>query len=134
MCDAFEIPQGAKPARYVLAISRGERVPAGGWSLKRSRPASRESEPDFGLKEQLQLLEAGVAAWNAWRAKSPKAEVQLASEKLNDRDLKGINLSGANLERANFSGSDLTNANFSKALPVRPVSQGQGSQRQLQQL
>jgi uncharacterized protein YjbI with pentapeptide repeats len=115
MCDAFEIPQGAKPARYVLAISRGERVPAGEWNLKRSRPASSESETDLGVREQRQVLEAGVDAWNAWRAKNPRVEVQLASEKLNGRDLKGINLSGANLERANFSGSDLTNANFSKA-------------------
>lgn len=112
---SFRIPKGATPARYVLAISSGARAPAGEWQLRRSRQASVELEPDFGVEEQLQLLETGVKAWNAWRAKYPKVEIQLASAKLHGRDLKGIDLSGANLEHTNFGASDLTDANLSRA-------------------
>jgi uncharacterized protein YjbI with pentapeptide repeats len=115
MCDAFKIRQGAKPARYVLAVSSWDRAPAGEWRLKHSPRNSVESERDFGVKEQLQLLETGVKAWNAWRAKHPKVEIHLAGEKLQGRDLQGIDLSGANLERTNFGGSDLKDANLSKA-------------------
>jgi uncharacterized protein YjbI with pentapeptide repeats len=114
-CDSFRIPEGATPARYVLAISSGARAPAAEWQLKRSHQASFELEPDFGVNEQLQLLEAGVEAWNAWRAAHPKVEIHLASAKLHDRNLRGIDLSGANLERANFGGSDLTDADISRA-------------------
>jgi len=115
MCDTFEIPEKAKPALYALATSGEGRAPAGEWRLKRSRQASIEWKPDCGLKAQRQLLETGVKAWNAWRKAHPKVEVHLASENLNGRDLKGIDLSRANLEGTNFAGSDLTNANFSQA-------------------
>jgi uncharacterized protein YjbI with pentapeptide repeats len=111
MCDAFMIPQEAKPARYVLGIGSG---PAGEWRLE-SQQNSVESEPAFSLKDQLQLLESGVSAWNVWREKHPNLEIHLASAKLRDRSLRGINLAGANLEYADFGGSDLRDANFSKA-------------------
>jgi uncharacterized protein YjbI with pentapeptide repeats len=98
-----------------LAISSGARAPAGEWQLKRSRQASGDLEPDFGVKEQLQLLETGVEAWNAWRAKYPEIEIQLASTRLDGRNLESIDLSGANLEHANFRGSNLRHANFTRA-------------------
>jgi uncharacterized protein YjbI with pentapeptide repeats len=113
MCDAFRIPQGARPSRYVLAIGSWSRAQAGEWRLERSRAV--ESEPEFGVDEQLKLLESGVEAWNAWRKKHPKVEVQLASAKLQNRDLKGIDLSHANLESANLAESDLRNADFTGA-------------------
>ena len=113
MCDAFEIPLNATPARYVLAIGGGSRAPAGEWSLKRSRQS--DPEPEFGLEEQVRLLGQGAEAWNAWRARDPSVEIHLAGAKLADRDLRGIDLSGASLERTSFAGSDLRGANFSKA-------------------
>jgi uncharacterized protein YjbI with pentapeptide repeats len=113
-CDTFRIPKGATPARYVLAISSRARAPAGEWRLKRTQ-TSGELEPDFGIKEQLRLLDTGVEAWNAWREKHPEIEIHLASASLRDRNLKGIDLSGANIEHANFGGSDLTNANLARA-------------------
>ena len=114
-CDSFRIPKGATPARYVLPLESVARARAGEWQLMRSRQDEGEAEPEFGVKEQLQLLEKGVDAWNAWRAKYPTVEIQLASARLRDRKLAGIDLSGANLEGANFVESDLTDANFSGA-------------------
>jgi len=113
MCDAFEIPLNATPARYVLAIGGGSRAPAGEWSLQRSRQGDAGSEP--GLEKQLQLLGQGAEAWNAWRAGNRSVEIHLAGARLDDRDLRGIDLSGASLERTSFAGSDLRGANFSRA-------------------
>ena len=113
MYDAFEIPLNATPARYVLAIAGGSRVPAGEWNLRRSRQVDAGSE--LGLEKQLQLLGQGAEAWNAWRAGNPSVEIHLAGARLDDRDLRGIDLSGASLERTSFAGSDLRGANFSRA-------------------
>lgn len=95
-CDCFRLPFGATPARYILAIDSSARAPAGRWKLTRSRAPSPELERGLSPESQLQLLETGVEAWNAWRAKNRNIEVHLAGARLNGRNLKKIDLSGAN--------------------------------------
>jgi uncharacterized protein YjbI with pentapeptide repeats len=89
--------------------------------------------------EQLKVLQQGVEAWNAWRAKEPSvrqdlrgpadlsqaylvgvnlAEANLSGAKLASADLSGAdlieaNLFGANLGRANLRGANLFGANLS---------------------
>ncbi|CAK8718194.1 hypothetical protein GKODMF_09780 [Candidatus Electrothrix gigas] len=41
-------------------------------------------------REQLKILEQGVAAWNAWRGEHPDAKIDLRGAKLG-RDLSGAN-------------------------------------------
>jgi Pentapeptide repeats (8 copies) len=80
--------------------------------------------------EHVALLKKGVAAWNAWREKSPDIRPDLSGANLSEADLSGANLSeadltgadlfkaklsGADLIRAKLSGADLTGANLSEA-------------------
>jgi hypothetical protein len=67
--------------------------------------------------EHLQILEQGVAAWNAWRRQHSDTipdlcminfeGAELAGVMLDRVDLRGTILDGANLRGANFSGANL---------------------------
>ncbi|MDH5527073.1 MAG: toll/interleukin-1 receptor domain-containing protein [Nitrospirota bacterium] len=61
------------------------------------------------------MLEQGVAAWNAWREKSPDVRPNLKCAQLYKADLRGANLRNANLRDANLRGADLRDANLRDA-------------------
>jgi len=63
----------------------------------------------------LARLEQGVAAWNAWRRRSPTVNPDLSRAFLIDAELRGINLANTNLERANLRMSILSRANLTRA-------------------
>src|SRR5215469_11900383 len=75
--------------------------------------------------DQLNILQQGVDAWNAWRKREPLItpdlrEADLSSANLRGADLCGThlgraNLRGANLRRANLRGADLRGANLWEA-------------------
>jgi hypothetical protein len=56
---------------------------------------------------QLEILKSGVTAWNEWREKNPKAEIDLQKA-----SLEGVNLKGADLRRANFKEANLSKADI----------------------
>jgi uncharacterized protein YjbI with pentapeptide repeats len=68
--------------------------------------------------DHLNMLQQGVAAWNAWREREPSITPDLYEANLTDAEdlaranLSGANLSGANLSGANLSGADLGHANL----------------------
>ncbi|MGL5509607.1 MAG: pentapeptide repeat-containing protein, partial [Microcoleaceae cyanobacterium] len=55
--------------------------------------------------EHLTAIYQGAEYWNTWRKQYPEILPDLSQ-----RDLRGINLSGANLANIDFSYSDLSNA------------------------
>jgi uncharacterized protein YjbI with pentapeptide repeats len=59
--------------------------------------------------EQLALLKAGVAGWNAWR------EANYESIYLAFADLTGVDLAGANLSEADLTRAKLVSVNLSGA-------------------
>lgn len=73
----------------------------------------------------LHQLQAGIAAWNAWRAAQPELRPVLAQASLRAMDLSGADLShtdlsgadlrGARLVEADLRGADLSGANLFKA-------------------
>ena len=65
--------------------------------------------------DHLELLQQGVDAWNAWRAKEPSIEADLFEANLSGADLSGTNLSGANLFGANLIRANLFGANLHRA-------------------
>jgi len=65
--------------------------------------------------KHLARLEQGVAAWNAWRRRSPTVNPDLSRAFLIEAELRGINLSNTNLERANLRMSTLSRANLTRA-------------------
>jgi uncharacterized protein YjbI with pentapeptide repeats len=72
--------------------------------------------------EHLQILQQGVEAWNAWRARNwvnfvpDFTEVVLIAVDLAEADLRGVNLTGANLAEADLRGVNLTRANLTDAV------------------
>jgi len=66
--------------------------------------------------KHLARLEQGVAAWNAWRRRSPTVNPDLSRAFLIEAELRGINLSNTNLERANLRMSTLSRANLTRAV------------------
>jgi uncharacterized protein YjbI with pentapeptide repeats len=79
-----------------------------------------EERPD----EHEQILEKGVANWNAWRKRNPTIVPDLFAANLKGAYLSKIDLSKANLARADLSDADLIeadlrNANLTEALVVR---------------
>lgn len=78
----------------------------------------------FFAPEHLKVLEQGVKAWNAWRARNPKIKPGLSDTVLFRKDLRKINLRNASLARArlstsNLRGADLRNADLRGAPLVR---------------
>ena len=65
--------------------------------------------------KHLARLVQGVAAWNAWRRRSPTVNPDLSRAFLIEAELRGINLSNTNLERANLRMSTLSRANLTRA-------------------
>ncbi len=73
----------------------------------------------------LHQLQAGIAAWNAWRAAQPELRPVLAQASLRAMDLSGADLShtdlsgadlrGTRLVGADLRGADLSGANLFKA-------------------
>lgn len=51
-------------------------------------------------------------AWNAWRRRNPKKEIDLSHADLSGLELKGANLDDANLRSANLSASNLFRASL----------------------
>jgi uncharacterized protein YjbI with pentapeptide repeats len=84
--------------------------------------------------EHLQVLERGVAAWNAWRQQHPAIEPDLTGVDLQDRDLGGVffaatrlagaRLAGANLHQARLTRADLTHADLSGCNLHRAILSG----------
>lgn len=66
-------------------------------------------------KEQIDILQQGVPAWNAWRMKYPRTMIDLSEADLRGADLTGVRLAGSFLFRADFSGATLTGAKLSGA-------------------
>jgi uncharacterized protein YjbI with pentapeptide repeats len=65
--------------------------------------------------EHVALLKQGVAAWNAWREKSPEIRpdlrgATLIGAALGGADLRGARLAGADLGKAHLSGAHLSGA------------------------
>jgi hypothetical protein len=60
--------------------------------------------------EHLEILQHGIAVWNAWRTKE-RSIIPV----LNGANLEGANLSGANLGEANLNEAKLEGANLSEA-------------------
>jgi hypothetical protein len=56
----------------------------------------------------LEVLQQGIAAWNAWRAEEPVVKPDLSGAKLEKANLSGANLSFATLVEADFTNVDLT--------------------------
>lgn len=65
--------------------------------------------------EHVEILRAGVAAWNRWRDGNPDTRPSLASVNLNVALLVDANLSGADLREATLAGALLTGADLSGA-------------------
>lgn len=70
--------------------------------------------------EQLEILQQGVPAWNAWRAAHPQAVIDLSGADLFGADLSRANLNSANLEKAflekaRLAETDLMGADLSRA-------------------
>jgi hypothetical protein len=63
--------------------------------------------------EQLQLLQQGVASWNAWRVDHPDTVPDLRDANLAELDLRGVNFADADLGGADLRGTDLSKANLS---------------------
>ena len=76
-------------------------------------------------EDHLRRLQAGSAAWNAWRAARPEIRpalaqaslraMDLSSADLSRADLSGADLRGARLAAADLRGADLRSANLFKA-------------------
>lgn len=68
----------------------------------------------------LTLLNSGIANWNQWRAKNPKASCDLAGQNLSggyffEGNFREVNLQNATLHRACFIGADLRDADLRHA-------------------
>ncbi len=63
-------------------------------------------------QEQLELLEQGVPAWNAWRSAHPNEKIDLMSADLLQADLSGIDLHDADLRRMNLREVNLSDADL----------------------
>ena len=61
-------------------------------------------------EDHLRRLQAGSAAWNAWRAARPEIRPALAQA-----SLRAMDLSGCDLGRADLSGADLRGARLAAA-------------------
>src|SRR5256885_4825958 len=76
----------------------------------------------MGNAQQMELLNRGVAAWNAWRDADPETVVELSEfvpsgEALRRRGphswwLAGANLRGAHLQRAHLGAVDLSGSDL----------------------
>lgn len=76
-------------------------------------------------QKQLEILNEGVAVWNKWREKHPRASIDLSGISLVTPDLSHANLAyadlsqsallGANLDKANLTGAVLIQADFEGA-------------------
>ncbi len=76
-------------------------------------------------KDQLQILNQGVAAWNAWRSEHPQIRrPDLRGENLYQAKLSGANLKGADFELADLAYADLRNADLGDANLWRTVLKG----------
>ena len=65
--------------------------------------------------DDLILIQRGVEAWNAWRAREPYSRPNLRRADLSGADLQDVDLHEAKLGGANLSGADLQGANLSEA-------------------
>ncbi|HEV8015003.1 MAG TPA: pentapeptide repeat-containing protein [Stellaceae bacterium] len=61
-------------------------------------------------REQIELIERGVEAWNAWRHQHSDVAIDLSGAILVNASLAGANLLKANLAHAQLSGADLSGA------------------------
>ena len=65
--------------------------------------------------QQMDLLQQGTQAWNAWRAEQTEVSVDLSGAALRGLDLEGADLSGADLKDADLRGANLSGANLKGA-------------------
>lgn len=66
-------------------------------------------------EDHLHRLQAGSAAWNAWRAAQPEIRPALAQASLRAVDLSGVNLNRADLSAADLRGASLVGADLQGA-------------------
>lgn len=64
------------------------------------------------LSTEMEILEQGVEAWNAWRQANPTAKPVLAGADLTDLDLRGINFGETDLSGADLFDTRLNDANL----------------------
>lgn len=64
------------------------------------------------LSNELEILEEGVEAWNAWRQANPTVKPALVGIDLSERDLTGINFGETDLSGADFFEARLGDANL----------------------
>ncbi len=69
----------------------------------------------MATNEQMELLNQGTQAWNAWRAEHTEVSVDLSDGALRGLDLRHADLAGADLRRADFRGANLSGSNLSGA-------------------
>jgi hypothetical protein len=90
---------------------RQRTAPGGGGSWVEAQPMANPVH--------LEILQQGVEAWNAWRAKEPSVRPDLSEANLSGANLSGtnlsVNLSGANLYWTNLTGADLSRADLTGA-------------------
>ncbi len=70
-------------------------------------------------KMHREMLQRGVAAWNAWRGKNPRIIPDLSGANIRVKDLAGVDFRGADLGGALLTGADLEGADLSGANLVR---------------
>jgi Pentapeptide repeats (8 copies) len=90
-----------------------------------SKPGSNSQillglEPEAGDKEigSIQLLMAGVEAWNTWRKAHANQVPDLSKADLKGARLQGFDLSFTDLSGANLHGADLTRAILRDSYPL----------------
>lgn len=65
--------------------------------------------------KQVEILQQGVEAWNAWREQNRESAPDLSGANLREKNLAGIDFRGTNLDNANLHQAHLSKANLRKA-------------------
>jgi len=71
-------------------------------------------------QQQLEILQQGINAWNAWRNEHPEVQPDLSGAMIGGANLTGANLHDADLRNAILNGADLTEANLNGAITDSP--------------
>jgi uncharacterized protein YjbI with pentapeptide repeats len=65
--------------------------------------------------EPLEILKAGVSAWNRWREENLDARPDLSSINLGRQDLREVDFSRCFLAETHLNNADLSSANLRRA-------------------
>ena len=67
-------------------------------------------------RKQLEILQQGVEAWNAWRVENPDVKIDLRGAKLDGMDLSGVNFREADIRGVNFKNAILVRTDFARTI------------------